>query len=297
MEIRNVRTFVKAAEFASFTKAARSIGYSQATVTAQIHALEEELGVLLFDRIGRQVFLTDAGRKFLPYAARLLNAELEAAASVRPQAELTGRLRIATASSLASAVLPACLLKFQQAHPGVYLSITISDFIEDTLERLKRDQIDFLAELTDGRDIPGTRTVYDRTERVVFVTAPENPLAVRGRAGLAEITGSSFITTERSMGYCLMLERQLKKLGIEFHPAMENGSAEAILKILTEGFGISFLPEYMVREYLDRGQLTEILPEEETGVDLHFHVMVNENKWIDPVMTEFIRILGEVSEC
>lgn len=66
MEIRNIITFVRIVEYNNFTKAAESLGYSQAAVTAQIKSLEKELGVPLFDRIGRSIALTEKGKTFLP---------------------------------------------------------------------------------------------------------------------------------------------------------------------------------------------------------------------------------------
>ena len=78
MENKNVAAFIKVVEFNNFTKAAESMGYSQAAVTAQIKALEKELGVFLFDRMGKRICLTQEGKAFLPYAYNMLKAEEEA---------------------------------------------------------------------------------------------------------------------------------------------------------------------------------------------------------------------------
>ena len=78
MENKNVAAFIKVVEFNNFTKAAESMGYSQAAVTAQIKSLEKELGVLLFDRMGKKICLTQEGKAFLPYAYNMLKAEEEA---------------------------------------------------------------------------------------------------------------------------------------------------------------------------------------------------------------------------
>ena len=74
MEIRNVRTFMMAAELKNFTKTGEALGYSQASVTAQIKQLENQLGVRLFDRLKNGVILTQEGRNFIPYAVSLINA-------------------------------------------------------------------------------------------------------------------------------------------------------------------------------------------------------------------------------
>ena len=68
MELRNIKSFIKVAEFENFSKAAEVLGYAQSTITLQIQQLEQELGVNLFDRIGKNVYLTDFGRSLVPYA-------------------------------------------------------------------------------------------------------------------------------------------------------------------------------------------------------------------------------------
>ena len=73
MEVRQLNTLIRAAQFQSFSKAAESLGYSQSAVTVQIKALEEELGVRLFDRMGKRVILTAQGRRFLEYAHSILD--------------------------------------------------------------------------------------------------------------------------------------------------------------------------------------------------------------------------------
>ena len=147
MEIRNVTTFVKIVEFGSFTRAADNLGYSQAAVTAQIKAMESELGVPLFDRINKKVYLTQEGKTFLPHALNMLKAEEEAVNSVKQQNDLTGELRICAPSSYAMSVMPALLLEFRKLHRLVSITLNASDFIEDSLQKLNRSEIDFLIRL------------------------------------------------------------------------------------------------------------------------------------------------------
>ena len=71
MELRNIKSFIKVAEFENFSKAAETLGYAQSTITTQIQLLEDELGASLFDRIGKKVFLSEKGRQFLAYANRM----------------------------------------------------------------------------------------------------------------------------------------------------------------------------------------------------------------------------------
>ena len=92
MEVRQLNTLIRAAQFQSFSKAAESLGYSQSAVTVQIKALEEELGVHLFDRMGKRVILTAQGQCFLEYANSILDTIHNArrALSARPDASVPG---------------------------------------------------------------------------------------------------------------------------------------------------------------------------------------------------------------
>jgi DNA-binding transcriptional LysR family regulator len=83
MELRELKTFQKVAILLSFDRAAEVLHYAQSTVSAQIKALEDELGVPLFDRLGRQIVLTDAGEKLLKYSRRLLAIHEETYAEVK----------------------------------------------------------------------------------------------------------------------------------------------------------------------------------------------------------------------
>lgn len=94
------------------------------------------------DRRGKRIYLTQAGSTFLPHALNLLKAEEEAVHSVRPAGRLTGELSICSASSYAQEVLPGILLKFLTQHPGVNVTVKISDFLEDTTARLARGELD-----------------------------------------------------------------------------------------------------------------------------------------------------------
>ena len=100
MELRQLETFRAVASTLSFTRAASALGYAQSSVTAQIQALEGELGVALFDRLGRRVALTDAGQRLVEYAERLLTLAEKARSALAEGAEPSGTLQDRTAEAL-----------------------------------------------------------------------------------------------------------------------------------------------------------------------------------------------------
>lgn len=94
MESRHLFTFLNVVEAGSFTRAARILDYAQSSITAQIQTLETELGTPLFDRIGKKIMLTDAGRRLLPYAQEISKMHALAKDALRSETVLTGTLKI-----------------------------------------------------------------------------------------------------------------------------------------------------------------------------------------------------------
>ena len=290
MENRNARTFVKIVEAGSFTKAAELLGYSQAAVTAQIKAMEKELDVPLFDRIGKRVYLTHEGKTFLPHALNMLRAEEEAVNSVRHDGPLSGSLNICAPSSYADHVLPELLLKYRELHPGVFISVRTSDYVDDTTQRLARGEIDFLVRLDDENSDPDFITIASKAEPLIFVTYPGNPVLNRDKLDIREAISSQFITSTREIGYSAILEKKLLRMGIEFEPVMDIGSVEAIIQILRGGFGVALLPEYVVSDYIDIGELVK-MEVKDHDISMNSYYLCSKDRWISPVMKEFIRVV------
>lgn len=118
MELRQLKTFYTLASTLNFTRAAEVQNYVPSTVTMQMKALEEELGVKLVDRLGKNVTLTDAGRKFLRYADNILSVVEEAQHAVKQSGELTGTVVISADETLCTYRLPAVLRQFRLCYPG-----------------------------------------------------------------------------------------------------------------------------------------------------------------------------------
>src|SRR3712207_2814367 len=127
MELRQVQTFQVVAEELSFSRAATKLGYVQSSVSAQVSALERELGVPLFDRLGRRVKLTDAGGVMLAHSRKLLALAEETKGAVVDagvgSGEVTGSLTVSAPETLITYRLPQLLALFHERHPKVRLSV------------------------------------------------------------------------------------------------------------------------------------------------------------------------------
>lgn len=290
MEIRNIRTFLRVAELQSFTKAADQLGYSQAAVTVQIKQLEEELGTQLFDRIGRHIKLTEHGIQFMDHAMKVLKAAEDASTFVHKDENPSGKLRIGSIASLSMGVLPPVLLEFRTLCPQVETSIETSRFVTELLDMMRQNDVDLLYFLDRKLYSSEWIKVFERPETIVFVTYPSHPLAGKKDVPIERLLEEPLILTTRGVSYCDDLEQMLAARGLELHPFLEIGDTDVIIKLLLQQAGISFLPQYLVQEYLDAGSLAMITTDIPV-IQMWSQLIYHKNKWITPQMRSFIDLV------
>jgi DNA-binding transcriptional LysR family regulator len=176
MEIRQLRTFLAVARNLHFTRAAQRLNLSQSTVSAQVRELEEELGVRLFDRLGRTVLLTEAGQRLVEYARRMNEMAEEIRGEVGRLDDTQGSLCVRVPATLATVYLPEVVERFHAALPGVRL-----EFIHCDDARLRQElgsgRIDLAFLLTENLTMEGVNVRFLRSEPLALAAAPGHELA------------------------------------------------------------------------------------------------------------------------
>ncbi|MFD5793696.1 LysR family transcriptional regulator [Streptomyces diastatochromogenes] len=254
MELRLLVTFEKVATVLSFTRAAAELSYAQSSVTSQIRALESDLGVELFDRLGGRIRLTEAGERLLPYARQIIELTEEARAAVTGAEEPSGTLTVGTMESLTSYRLPPLLEYFHHRHPKVRLALrtTIGD---ETRQALRQGTYDVGFLMEEETEHPGLQSAVLAVEPLALVAAPGHPLAGAAVA-TADLTGQALLATEPGCAYRDLFERELTALKpVEF---MEFGTIEATKRAAAAGLGIALLPEVTVAAELATGSLVRL---------------------------------------
>lgn len=192
MELRQLATFRTVAEDLSFTGAADKLHLAQSSVSAQIKALEEDLGVRLFDRIGRRIVLTDAGERLLHYARRMQEMADEVRAEVTGRTSLAGSLTIRMPETLAAHYMPEVIERFHTIHPDVeVLFINCDD--RRLREELNSGRIDLAFLLTDMLHFGNVTTTLLGIAPLALVVSPDHPLAARPRIGSTELAGQTML--------------------------------------------------------------------------------------------------------
>lgn len=289
MEFREITTFLQVAQHQSFSKAARQLGYSQAAVTIQIKQLENELGVHLFDRIGKQISLTHQGQVFYQYAISIQKDLTQARQAVSDSSELNGKLCLGTIESICASIFPELLSEYHRLYPEVTISI-VTDSPDVLLERMNENAIDIVYLLD--------RRIYDNRwhktleipEENIFVASPGHELAQADRElELDEVLQFPFLLTEKDASYRHMLEQYLAASDRSIRPFLEIGSTEFIIHMLLKNTGISFLPEFTIRREVEQKRLTALKVrgfQMQTWRQIFYH----KDKWVTREMQEFLRL-------
>lgn len=291
MELRQLDIFRILAHELNFTKAAKRAHCVQSNVSVQIRAMEQELGVPLFERLGQQVKLTAHGSLLLPYAERILHLLEEANSVTRGGDHPTGRLLIGSPESVLTYRLPPVLKLFRAQYPQVDL-VFRGVGSGEMMTHLERGDLDFGLVIDD--DLKHLRLQVERLcpEPMALVAQIGHPLLGQPRIGPKDLAGQTFLLTDAGCAYRTKLENALAQAGVEPETIMEFSSVETIKQCAALGMGIACLPSLVVDDEIATGKLAAI---PWTGGSLTMKTIVawHRDKWLSPAMTAFLALLRQ----
>ena len=287
MEVRQLQIFRILAEELNFTRTAERVHTVQSNVTAQIKALEEELGVPLFDRLGRRVTLTDAGRQFRPFAEQALAAMEQGQRAVQAGSEPCGPLRISAPESIVTYRLPQLLRKFRRRFPHVEL--IFRPHLDDSVAvELETGKIDMVIEMRDSISNPAFRSVPLRVERIFLLAHGSLALARQRTVKPQDLAGQTLLLTEHGCGYRAKLDRLLAMQNIRPGHVTEFSSVEAIKQCVAAGMGLALLPAIAVAREIRQHQF-KALHWAGPSLDIATHIVWHKDKWVSPAMAALPR--------
>jgi len=291
MELRDLRTFVAVAGLLSFHRAGEALHAAQSTVSARIASIEEDLGVRLFERLGRRVAITEAGERLLEYARKILDLEDEARAWVSGEAEARGSLTVRVPESLCAYRMGGVIARFRARFPNVRLAFTACTMegLDKDLRQGVTDVAFLMADTIRGGDL-----VVEAlgVERLVLVAAPEHRLAGRSSVGPDDLRGETLVLSKADCSYRKMFEGLLSEKGVVTAAGVEFSSAAALRGCIMDGVGVSILPQLAVRRDVAAGRLAALNWAEgdlETAVLMIRH----KDKWLSPPLAAFMDMARE----
>lgn len=292
MDMKQLNTFLTVSDLLNFTKAADALGYAQSSITAQIRQLESELGTVLFERIGKKVSLTQAGRKLIPYATQILQLSDNMKNAVSDTDRPSGTLTVGTAESLSIYRLPAILREYRRLFPEVDIELKLLSCGE-FLPGLSVGTIDIAFAIGARIGVKYVKEALELPETIQVLACPGHPLSKRRDLQPDDFEKEALLLTGRDCCYRGAFMKRLADANINPRIVLETDSIQVIKQAAMSGLGICVLPAIAVTEEVGKGKLIPL--DFNTGDFLIVsQLLYHKDKWISPALHEFMRLSSRI---
>jgi len=288
MEIRQLRTFQSVARHLSFNKAAGQLNYAQSSISAQILALEEELGVRLFDRLGRRILLTEAGERLLQYAEKILDLADETVTEIVGTKDPKGSLTIRIPETLGVHRLAPLIKAFRSSFPGVRLDL-ITCAHEALQKDLRKGVTDLAFLLAESVQAAGLGVEILGFESIVMVASPDHPLSKKKVVRTRDLHGETVLLSKVDCSYRRTFERILKEARVDPGAPLIFHSVETLKRCVIQGVGITVLPAVAVAGDIKNGKLVP-LRWDEGGFEVAVMMIWYKERWLSPTLRAFMEM-------
>lgn len=286
MTLRHLTIFLAVCDENNMTAAAEKLHIAQPSVSQAIAELEAHYNSKLFERLGRRLYITQAGQKLIGYARHILHLHREAEIAMTEMTD-KGLLRVGASVTVGTCLLHRLLRRFiaMQADTTIYPVVNNTKIIEDML---LLDQMDI--GLVEGRvHSPLLAVTPFMQDELVLVTAPTHPLAARKSVHIEELQGLSFLVREEGSGTRELFASVMDSRGISWTAAGVYNSAEAIKEAVAEGFAMTVISRLAVQKEMQRKDVVAIAVEG-AAFQRQFSVVYHKNKFISPLLDRFMQI-------
>ena len=289
MNLSQLKAFLAVAQDRSFSRAAEKLYLTQPAVSKQIQALEEGLGMRLFDRVGRSILLTQAGNILHDHAHIAFQTLEEARETINQLRGLQrGHLRISAASTIGTYMLPQPLGELKAQFPGIEISLAITNKARVVQQVLSHEvELGFVGPPVEPAELEMEEYLLDE---LVLIMAPTHRLAREESVGVAELVEEVFILREQGSGTREIMEEELGRVRVSLKKAMELGSTEAIKQAVAANLGVSIVSKFAISLEILQGRLAVArLPE--LNLRRQLFVVHHGGRTLSPAAQEFCSLL------
>jgi len=286
MEIRNLQTFLQVASTMNITRASNILGYSQSSVSAQIQQLEAELGVQLFDRIGRGIALTQYGKDLIPYARQVIASIDQLEHFMQTESEMGGTVHVGFVESMFESCFKETVLRYTRRFPRVKIDVTV-DATATLQQMLLKNDIDLACLIDSPQSTLKWTSAFSRDARVMVVANCGHPLAARESVRQEAPWEEKFILMEEVAPYNVVFQQLLAEKGMEIRPSLTMQSCDMARQLVENSDYVSLLPFYSVKESVGSGKLV-VLQVPELEISQKVQVIYCSQKFITPQISGFI---------
>lgn len=286
MNIQSLETFLQVARTLNITKTANTMGYAQSTVSTHIQSLENELQVRLFDRVSKNITLTQYGENLIPYAQQVVNSIKHLENFAEETSMLKGTIIVGFVQSIVDACFEEIIKNYLNKFPNIKVDVVVgaTDAIRKMIDR---NEID-IAVLIDNLVLNNKNVnFYSKKVKVNLIVDSKNILATKKTVSIKELENEKFILMEYLSPYNIMLRNILAENEMEIEPDLLLQSSSMAVKLLLNSRYISFLPTYSYKDLMEKGEIT-ILNVPEVNEYQYMQIVYSKSKFITPQIQGFI---------
>lgn len=280
MDIQFFNTFLTVAKLGSMTQAAQRLNFTQPTITGQIRTLEQEFGVRLFERVGKKLYITDAGRKLLDYAEKLMALYDEAHEELRIQPE---KVKLGLAAAMINYIMLPFLQEFQKRQPECSVSMEMCPNTAVVVKGLLENKFDlgFTQNEVSIESLTGFEVFK---EELVWVVHQQAAKACQGSTNIADYPLLSY---KKGGLFSTFYEKTLEKGRLK--PVIEYSDSESMKNAILQGLGCGALPLMMIKPLLAEGTLIEFSSIDRSAFTIW--VVYHRDKVLSPAAMNLLQIV------
>lgn len=286
MTLRHLRIFLTVCQSGSMTEAAKRLFIAQPSVSLAVRELEEYYGVRLFDRISKKLYLTETGKRLLQYARHIISLFDEMEQGIRDW-DVAGTLRVGTSITVGTYLLPGYIRRMEELYPELRVEVRIEN--SGSIEQC------VLEHEIDVGIIEGiARSPYINIESfpgdsLAFICPTGHRFKGRRDVKLGELQGEDFVLREKGSAAREIFDGLSAAHELDIRITWQSASNQALIHAVVGGFGISVLPELLVKDRIKNGELGQFWVEEGL-LERKFSVIYHKNKFLARGVRELIRI-------
>lgn len=290
MNVRGLEVFLSVAKHLNYTRAGEEVHLSQPSVSVRIRQLENELGVKLFEQLGKKVALTEAGLVLIPHARRVVAAIEDTQHAIDELQGLErGTLKIGASTTPGMYLVPQVIARFKDCYPKVEIHLGIKD-TRQVEEGVIRNEFDFgfVGGHLAGDEVDVFPWV---TDRLVLVVAPKHPLARKKSIDTHDLRREKFILRESGSATRATIVTHLRAVDLQVEPVIEMENPESVKRAVQSGLGIAFISRFAVETELEARSLVAV-PVRDLKIDRELKIVYRKDKHLSRAAQAFIEMSG-----
>lgn len=292
--LRQIEVFNSVVRHLNYTRAAEELHLSQPAVSMQIRQLEDNIGLPLFEQLGKQMFLTDAGREMYAYGRNIVDLLDEADVAFEAIKGLgRGELSISVATT-ASHFATRLLAAFSKLHEGITISVDVTnrETLRRQLDQNERDLV-IMGKPPEGMEVDADAFMENP---LVMIAPADHPLVERKKIPLEHFAKENFVVRETGSGTRSATKRFFDQHGVDFNTGIEMTSNEAIKQAVEAGLGLGIVSLHTLELELETKRLA-LLDVEDFPIQRYWYILQRKGKRLSPVARAFKEfVLNEASK-